>query len=220
MVNKTDIECDVHWKISDFPVPYPDAIEFMEKRVEQIHKGEKSECIWLLEHPPLYTAGTSAEEKDLLTPNRFPVYQTGRGGEYTYHGPGQKIAYIMLDLNKRKKDVRWFIHEVEGWIIDICSEFNIKCTRREGRVGLWVPQPQRGPDIDDKIAAIGIRLRKWVSFHGLSLNLEPNLEHFNGIVPCGIKEHGITSFKKLNTAYTEDQIVKAFKTHFETHFKA
>ncbi len=220
MVNKTDIECDVHWKISDFPVPYPDAIEFMEKRVEQIHKGEKSECIWLLEHPPLYTAGTSAEEKDLLTPNRFPVYQTGRGGEYTYHGPGQKIAYIMLDLNKRKKDVRWFIHEVEGWIIDICSEFNIECARREGRVGRWVPRPRRGPDIDDKIAAIGIRLRKWVSFHGLSLNLEPNLEHFNGIVPCGIKEHGITSFKKLNTAYTEDQIVKAFKTHFETHFKA
>ncbi len=220
MVNKTDFESDVHWKISNSPISYPEALTFMEKRVEQIHKGEKPECIWLLEHPPLYTAGTSAEEKDLLTPNRFPVYKTGRGGEYTYHGPGQKIAYIMLDLNKRKKDVRWFIHEIEGWIIDICTEFNIDCTRREGRVGLWVPQPQRGPNIDNKIAAIGIRLRKWISFHGLSLNLAPNLEHFTGIVPCGIKEHGITSFEKLNIPYTEEQIQKAFKTHFETHFKA
>lgn len=220
MVNKTNLADDVHWKISDSPVPYPEALSFMEERVAQIYKGEAAECIWILEHPPLYTAGTSAQASDLLTPNRFPVYETGRGGEYTYHGPGQKIAYVMLDLNKRKKDVRWFIQEIEGWIIDICADFDIDCYRREGRVGLWVPMPQKGPDIDDKIAALGIRLRKWVSFHGLSLNLNPNLEHFTGIVPCGIKEHGVTSFEKLNRPYTNEEVIASFKTHFKNHFQA
>ena len=218
MVNKKNLANSIHWKISETPVPYPEALNFMEERVAQIYKGEAPECVWLLEHPSLYTAGTSAQESDHLTPNRFPVYETGRGGEYTYHGPGQKIAYVMLNLNKRKKDVRWFIHEIEGWIIDICADFDIDCHRREGRVGLWVPQPQKGPDIDDKIAALGIRLRKWVSFHGASLNLNPNLEHFTGIVPCGIKEHGVTSFAKLNRPYTNDEINAAFKKHFNNHF--
>lgn len=219
MVNKTTNHSDVHWKISNSPVSYPDALKFMEERVTKIIEGSELECIWLLEHPPLYTAGTSAQEQDLLVPDRFPVYKTGRGGEYTYHGPGQRIAYVMLDLNKRRKDVRWFIHEVEGWIIDVCADFNIECSRRDGRVGLWVPRPEKGHEIDDKIAALGIRLRRWVSFHGLSLNLSPELEHFSGIVPCGIKNHGVTSFKDLNINYTQSQIDEAFQKHFNNHFK-
>lgn len=218
MVNNTLNVSDVHWKISTSPVSYPDALEFMEQRVADIFHGREPECIWILEHPPLYTAGTSAVETDLLAPERFPVYQTGRGGEYTYHGPGQRIAYVMLDLNKRRKDVRWFVHELEGWVIDVCADFGITCERREGRVGLWVPRPDKGPMVEDKIAALGIRLRRWVSFHGLSLNVAPDLEHFSGIVPCGISGHGVTSFEVLGKSASAEEIEDAFRRHFSSHF--
>lgn len=224
MVNiKPEISA-IEWKISDAPVLYDEAISFMEERVADIAAGRAPECIWLLEHPALYTAGTSAEASDLLTPNRFPVYKTGRGGEYTYHGPGQRIAYIMLDLNKRRRDVRWFVSEIESWIIAVCARFEVTAERRDGRVGLWVergdkPLTINGQPAEDKIAAIGIRMRRWVSFHGVSLNVAPDLEHFNGIVPCGISEYGVTSFQDLGFQVTmsdvNDALIKEFQSHFQ-----
>ena len=188
----------MEWKISDGLTSYEDALTFMEVRVDAISKGTAEECIWLLEHPPLYTAGTSAQIEDLVDPDRFPVYEAKRGGQYTYHGPGQRVAYVMLDLNQRGKDVRQFVQKLEHWVIDTLDSFNIKGEIREGRVGVWVTRPEKpltvtGQPAEDKIAAIGIRLRKWVSFHGISINVEPDLEHFSGIVPCGITEHGVTS---------------------------
>ncbi len=233
MVNNLILDTDIDWKVSPQPVPYPDAIQFMEQRVNEIIAGKAAECVWLLEHPPLYTAGTSAKQTDLLIPDRFPVYQTGRGGEFTYHGPGQRIIYIMLDLNKRRKDVRWFIEEIEGWIIEVCAEFGINAETREGRVGLWVTHPDASsnsdhqirskgpggmPGREEKIAALGIRMRRWVSFHGASLNLNPELEHFNGIVPCGIKEHGVTSFSNLEKEFSTDQVDEALRRLFHQHF--
>ncbi len=191
----------------------------MEARVAEISAGEAPECIWLLEHPPLYTAGTSARDKDLLTPDRFPVYKTGRGGEFTYHGPGQRIIYVMLDLNRRAKDVRWFVNELEGWVIDACGHLGVKAERREGRVGLWVAQTSEGRSREDKIAALGIRLRKWVSFHGISINVAPDLEHFSGIVPCGISEHGVTSFKALGRDTDFADVDEALKATFDAHFQ-
>lgn len=224
MVNNVLVEQQVEWKISPEPVSYPDALAFMENRVAAIAAGEAAECIWLLEHPPLYTAGTSARESDLLTPERFPVYQTGRGGEYTYHGPGQRVVYIMLDLNKRRRDVRWLVCEIEQWAIDVCAAFGITAERRDGRVGLWVPQQgdaggQDGLVREDKIAAIGIRLRRWVSFHGMSLNVNPALEHFSGIVPCGISEHGITSFHKLGNRVSMNAVDDALAAAFSQRFR-
>lgn len=187
----------VKWEVTKGLVPYPLAVERMEVLVQLIHEGKEPEQVWLLEHPPLYTAGTSASDNDLKDPQRFPVFATGRGGQYTYHGPGQRVAYVMLDLNRRKRDVRAFVAALEQWLINTVGEFNIPGERREERVGIWVPRPEKGADVEDKIAALGIRLRKWVTFHGISLNVEPDLEHFSGIVACGVEKHGQTSLVDL-----------------------
>jgi lipoyl(octanoyl) transferase len=190
-------------------VDYQEALSFMEERVAKIFNGSEEECVWLLEHPPLYTAGTSAKAEDLLNA-QFPVYDTGRGGEYTYHGPGQRVAYIMLNLKERYKepDIKHFIWSLEEWIILTLKEFGITGERREGRVGIWVVNKDKS---EDKIAAIGIRIRRWVSFHGISINLNPDLSHFEGIVPCGIKGHGVTSFEKLGVKATMEDLDKALQ---------
>ena len=197
----------VEWIITPGLVPYDEALAFMEARVAQIQAGTADECLWLLEHPPLYTAGTSARPEDLVDPDRLPVHQARRGGQYTYHGPGQRIVYVMLDLNRRGRDVRAFVAWLEGWVIRTLAEFGIRGEVRAGRVGVWVARPDRptAPDgsvAEDKIAAIGIRLSRWVSFHGLSINVEPDLGHFSGIVPCGIREHGVTSLVDLGLPVT------------------
>lgn len=191
------------WQIAPEPVLYPEAVAFMEARAAAIAEGRQNELIWLVEHPALYTAGSSANAADIVD-RRFPVYETGRGGQYTYHGPGQRVAYAMLDLNHRKQDVRAFVAALESWIILTLAEFNITGERREDRVGVWVKRPDKGDGYEDKIAAIGIRMRKWVSFHGISLNVEPDLTHFSGIVPCGIKEQkfGVTSLVDLGLPVT------------------
>ena len=196
----------LQWIISDEPVNYPEAIAFMEARVAAIAQGTEPECVWLLEHPALYTAGTSANAQDLLTPDRFPVFPTGRGGQYTYHGPGQRIAYVMLDLRKRGSDVRCYIHDLEQWVITALEQFGVRTERREGRVGLWV---DRGHGKEDKIAAIGVRVRRWVTFHGIAINVDPALDHFGGIVPCGIREHGVTSLWDLGHTPTMDEVDSA-----------
>ena len=218
MVNKMEIPSTVTWITSENPQPFNDSLSFMEQRVDEIIAGEASETIWLLEHPSLYTAGTSAKAQDLLTPERFPVFETGRGGEYTYHGPGQRIIYVMLDLNKRKKDVRWFVSELESWVIDVCAVLGVSVDRRDGRVGLWVEKGELGLQQESKIAAIGIRLRRWVSFHGISINVSPNLEHFSGIVPCGLHDYGVTSFEALKTSVTFEDIDAALKETFSKRF--
>lgn len=210
----------VEWKISDALVPYKDALDFMEARVQAIAKGAAEECVWLLEHPPLYTAGTSARREDLTDPERFPVFEARRGGQYTYHGPGQRVVYVMLDLNRRGHDVRCFVRDLEAWVIATLAEFNVTGEIREGRVGVWVerddkPRTASGAKAEDKIAAIGIRLRKWVSFHGISINVEPDLEHFSGIVPCGITEHGVTSLVDLGLPVTMDDLDVALRATFE-----
>jgi lipoyl(octanoyl) transferase len=186
------------WRVEDLPVDYPEAVAFMEARAAAIHAGEADELVWLLEHPPIYTAGTSAKDSDLVDA-RFPVYRTGRGGQFTYHGPGQRVGYVMLDLARRRKDVRGFVHDLEEWLIRTLARFCVKGERREGRVGIWVA---RGGGREDKIAAIGVRVRHWVTFHGVSLNVAPDLSHFSGIVPCGIREHGVTSLADLGIAAT------------------
>ena len=192
----------VQWEISDGEVDYNTALEKMDNYVQKIVSGEADEKIWLLEHPSLYTAGTSASIKDLVEPNRFPVFKTKRGGQYTYHGPGQRVVYVMLDLNKRGKDVKKFVENLEAWIIHTLAEFNVVGQSRSERVGIWVERPDKPKNInglieEEKIAAIGVRLRKWITFHGLSINVDPDLSHFDGIVPCGIKEHGVTSLVDL-----------------------
>ncbi len=205
------------WRISDSPVPYPGALETMEDRVAAIREGAAGELIWLLEHPPLYTAGTSAKEADLLEPSRFPVYRAGRGGQYTYHGPGQRIVYTMLDLRERGPDVRCFVHNLEEWVIQALASFNVKGERREGRVGIWV---DRGGGREDKIAAIGVRIRRWITFHGISINVEPDLSHFDGIVPCGIGETGlgVTSLVDLGLPVTMTDLDVALQESFEGVF--
>lgn len=208
----------VDWYISDTPVSFPQAHDTMEKRVAAIQAGTAREAVWLLEHPPLYTAGTSAQDKDLVQPNRFPVFQTGRGGQYTYHGPGQRIAYVMLDLNRRKKDVRAFVTELEHWIIETLDQFNIKGERRDDRVGVWVGRPDLGQTREDKIAALGIRIRRWVTFHGISINIAPDLSHFDGIVPCGITGHGVTSFEDLGHLSAMNEVDMALREVFEALF--
>jgi len=182
----------VEWKVRPGLLPYPEAVDFMEARVEEIAAGNAPELVWLVEHPPIYTEGTSADPADLIDP-RFPVFKTGRGGQYTYHGPGQRVAYVMLDLKRRKPDVRAYVHNLEEWLIRTLARFTVKGERREGRVGIWVQRGSR----EDKIAAIGVRLRHWVSYHGISLNVDPDLSHFSGIVPCGVREHGVTSLADL-----------------------
>ncbi len=205
------------WRISDTPVLYPDAVSTMEERVAQIREGIANELIWLLEHPSLYTAGTSAQEADLLEPERFPVFRAGRGGQYTYHGPGQRIAYTMLDLRQRGPDVRCFVHNLEEWVIRALATFNVKGERREGRVGIWV---DRGGGREDKIAAVGVRIRRWVTFHGISINVEPDLEHFSGIVPCGIdaQKFGVTSLVDLGLPVTMMDLDIALRESFGTVF--
>ena len=201
---------------ADHPVAYPDAVAFMEQRVAQIVDGTARECLWFLEHPALYTSGTSANPADLVQPDRFPVYDTKRGGEYTYHGPGQRVVYIMLDLRKRGRDVKCFVRQVENWIIQTLDDFNIKGHITPGRVGVWVPRPDKGPDMEDKIAAIGMRIRRWVSFHGISINVEPDLSHFGGIVPCGIADQGVTSMVDLGYPVAMSELDKALLDNFET----
>jgi lipoyl(octanoyl) transferase len=203
----------VEWKISDNLVPYPEAVSAMETRAAFIAAGASSEQVWLLEHPSIYTAGTSAREADLVDA-RFPVFRTGRGGQYTYHGPGQRIGYVMLDLKQRKPDIRAFVHDLEEWLIETLSMFNVKGERREGRVGIWV---QRGGR-EDKIAALGVRVRRWVSFHGVSLNVDPDLTHFNGIVPCGVREHGVTSLVNLGVPVSMTDVDIALKQSFAKIF--
>ena len=207
------------WKISDQPVAYPDALAEMEARAAAIAAGEAGEQVWLLEHPPIYTAGTSAQDTDLIDA-RFPVYHTGRGGQFTYHGPGQRVGYVMLDLKRRKPDVRAYVRDLEQWLIETLAEFNVKGERREGRVGIWV---QRGPTSllnarEDKIAALGVRIKRWVTLHGVALNVEPDLTHFTGIVPCGIRAHGVTSLADLGIPATMADVDVALKRSFRKIF--
>jgi len=180
----------MEWRISDGLIDYAQAVQAMEARVAAIRAGQAEELVWLLQHPPLYTAGTSAKDTDLLQPDRLPVYRTGRGGQYTYHGPGQRIAYVMLDLQRREMDIRQYVGLLEEWLIATLGRFNLRGERRDGRVGIWI---DRGQGREDKIAAVGVRVRRWVTYHGVALNVEPDLSHYAGIVPCGIQEHGVTS---------------------------
>ncbi|MDB5558933.1 MAG: lipoate-protein ligase [Enterovirga sp.] len=206
------------WRIADRPVPYDEALAAMDARVAAIAEGRAPELVWLLEHPPLYTAGTSADDRDLVEPNRFPVFRTGRGGQYTYHGPGQRVAYVMLDLNRRTPDLRRFVAALEAWLILTLDAFNIRGERREDRVGVWVRRPEKGEGVEDKIAAIGIRVRRWVTFHGVSLNVEPDLSHFSGIVPCGVTRHGVTSLVDLGLPVTMEDADVALRKAFEEIF--
>ena len=211
-------ETPVEWVVSDGLVDYEAAVGEMEARAEAISKGEASERIWLVEHPPLYTAGTSAQDADLLDTKTFPVYRTGRGGQYTYHGPGQRVAYVMLNLKARRPDVRLFVSALEDWIIRTLDEFNVKGERREDRVGVWVKRPELAKDREDKIAALGIRVRRWVTFHGLSINVDPDLDHFQGIVPCGVQDHGVTSLVDLGLPVTMTDLDVALRRQFEAQF--
>jgi len=209
----------VEWRIAPGLTPYDQALTFMEERAAAIREATAGEMIWLVEHPPLYTAGTSAKPSDLIDPERFPVFNAGRGGEYTYHGPGQRVAYVMLDLKTRREDVRAFVSALEEWIIRTLASFNVKGERRDGRVGVWVARPDKpalpdGSPMEDKIAAIGVRLRKWVSFHGIAINVEPELEHFGGIVPCGIANYGVTSLVDLGLPVTMNDVDVALKNAF------
>ncbi len=208
----------VEWVVASEPVPYPVAVAEMEARVAAIAAGEAAERVWLLEHPPLYTGGVSAKASDLLDAARFPVFETGRGGQFTYHGPGQRVAYVMLDLNARGKDVRLFVRGLEQWLIAALGAFNVEADVRDGRVGVWVTRKGPGWSREDKIAAIGVKVRKWVSFHGISLNVEPDLSHFDGIVPCGITEHGLTSLVDLGLPVTMDEADAALKAAFQGVF--
>ncbi len=211
------------WITSVGQTDYEASVAEMEARVAGIAQGTKDEAIWLVEHPPLYTAGTSAQVADLTDPDLFPVYESKRGGQYTYHGPGQRVAYVMLNVGDRGRDVRKFVQQMEDWVIATLAEFNVKGERRDGRVGVWVvrhdkPLTAAGIPPEDKIAAIGVRLRKWVSFHGLSINVEPDLSHFEGIVPCGIREHGVTSLVDLGLPVTMDDLDVALKKTFAETF--
>ena len=215
----------VDWITAPGLTAYEDAANWMEARADTIYAGTADECIWLVEHPPLYTAGTSAKPADLTDPDRFPVHTSKRGGQYTYHGPGQRVAYVMLDVGKRGRDVRRFVQELEAWVIATLAEFNVVGEIREGRVGVWVvrkdkPLTATGQPAEDKVAAIGIRLRKWVSFHGLSINVEPDLDHFTGIVPCGITQHGVTSLVDLGLPVTMDDVDVALRRSFDLVFDA
>jgi lipoyl(octanoyl) transferase len=209
----------VVWQISDSLVAYAEAVAAMETRAAAIGAGEAPELVWLLEHPPLYTSGTSAKPADLLDP-RFPLHATGRGGQITYHGPGQRVAYVMLDLKRRRPDVRAYVAGLEQWIIATLAHFNVKGERREDRVGVWVKRPDKGPGHEDKIAAIGVRLKRWVSFHGIAINVEPDLSHFSAIVPCGISDprYGVTSLVDLGLPVTMEDLDIALRAAFEEVF--
>ena len=188
-----EVPADIEWRVSDAPVAFEEALAFMEERAAAIREGSARECVWLLEHPPLFTAGTSADPSELFNPLALPVYQAGRGGRYTYHGPGQRVAYVMLDLDKRGKDIRCFVHALEGWMIDTLGQLGVAAHRAEGRIGIWVGEGAA----EQKIGALGVRVKRWVTLHGLALNVAPDLAHFSGIIPCGIAEYGVTSLEKL-----------------------
>jgi lipoyl(octanoyl) transferase len=209
----------VEWRVSDAPVAYDVALAAMDERVAAIASGTAPELVWLLEHPSLYTAGTSARPEDLVEA-RFPVHQTGRGGQFTYHGPGQRVAYAMLDLNRRRPDVRAYVATLEEWIIRTLATFNVRGERREDRVGVWVRRPDKGPGFEDKIAAIGIRVRKWVTLHGIAINVEPELAHFSGIVPCGVSEqrYGVTSLADLGLPVSMAEVDRMLRREFEAVF--
>lgn len=212
----------IDWAVSSGLTEYEPAVAAMERRAAAIHDGQARELVWLLEHPPLYTAGVSAKAEDLLAPDRFPVFRSGRGGQFTYHGPGQRVAYVMLDLRKRGRDVTRFVHDLERWLIGALDRFNVKGDVREGRVGVWVERKGAGWVREDKIAAIGVRLRKWVSFHGIAFNVEPELEHFSGIMPCGISasQFGVTSLVDLGLPVTMADADAALRAAFEDVFGA
>jgi lipoyl(octanoyl) transferase len=199
----------VEWRVAPGQTPYPEAVAFMEERAAAIATGHRPELVWLVEHPPIYTAGTSAKESDLLDA-RFPVFKTGRGGQFTYHGPGQRVGYVMLDLKQRGGDVRAFVRDLEEWLIRALAQFNVEGERREGRVGIWVRRGTR----EDKIAALGVRVRRWVTFHGVSINVDPDLSHFDGIVPCGIREHGVTSLADLGLPVSMADVDVALRRTF------
>jgi lipoyl(octanoyl) transferase len=209
----------VEWLISETPVPYPEALAAMDARAADIAAGRAAELVWLLEHPPLYTSGTSGKAQDLLDP-RFPVFATGRGGQLTYHGPGQRVAYAMLDLKQRQPDVRAYVAGLEQWIIRTLATFNVRGERREDRVGVWVRRPDKGEDFEDKIAAIGVRLKRWVSLHGIAINVEPDLSHFDAIVPCGVADprYGVTSLADLGHLATMTDVDVALRQAFEQVF--
>ena len=206
----------IEWRVSETPVDYAAAVEEMEGRVAAIRAGSAAELVWLLEHPPLYTAGTSARDDELLEPRRLPVHRAGRGGRYTYHGPGQRIAYVMLDLRRRGQDVRCYVHQLEEWIIRTLARFAVRGERRDGRVGIWVVRPSGN---EEKIAAIGVRVRQWITYHGVALNVDPELEHYRGIVPCGISEHGVTSLAELGIAASMGEIDTALRRAFAEVFE-
>lgn len=215
MASKMPTTNDVEWRISDELVPYEAAVADMERRVTAIRAGAASELVWLLEHPPLYTAGTSAQPRDLIEPALFPVHATGRGGQYTYHGPGQRIAYVMLDLQLRGTDLHAFINKLEEWLIGTLANFGLKGERRAGRVGIWIDE---GGGCESKIAAIGVRVRRWVTFHGVALNVTPDLSHYRGIVPCGIRDHGVTSLQGQGIRATLPEVDAALKVNFARTF--
>ncbi len=208
----------VLWMSSPAPVSYPDAVDAMERHADAIRRDGAPELVWLLEHPAIYTAGTSAKAGDLLEPERFPVFQTGRGGQYTYHGPGQRVAYLLLDLDRRGRDVRCFVHSIEGWVIGALALLGVKAHAREGRPGIWVARPDKGAAAEDKIAAIGIRVRRWVSFHGVSINVAPELDHYSGITPCGIADQGVTSLSDLGQNRSMAEVDQALAATFPNHF--
>jgi lipoyl(octanoyl) transferase len=208
----------VEWAVEDGLVSYEEAVAAMEARVAAIAEGRARERVWLLEHPPLYTAGTSARADDLVEPARFPVFRSGRGGQFTYHGPGQRVAYVMLDLNRRKPDLRAYVAALEAWLIGTLAAFDIRGERREDRIGVWVRRPERGAGAEGKIAAIGIRVRRWVTFHGVSLNVGPDLSHFSGIVPCGVRDQGVTSLLDLGVRATMAEADAAMRSAFEQVF--
>lgn len=210
-----DHPADIEWRVSDKPVPYADALAFMERRAAAIREGTARECIWLLEHPPLFTAGTSADPAELSNPLDFPVYEAGRGGRYTYHGPGQRVGYVMLDLEKRGKDVRRFVHCLEGWMIDALADLDVSAHRAEGRIGIWVGEGTK----EAKIGALGVRVKRWVSLHGFALNVAPDLSHFGGIVPCGIAEFGVTSLAELGKQIALTRVDTALKRSFQPFLK-
>lgn len=214
----SQIGAAVDWLVEDAPVPYQTALETMAARADAIASGTANELVWLLEHSPLYTAGTSAKPEDLIAPDRFPVHHVGRGGQYTYHGPGQRVAYVMLDLTRRARDVRAFVATLEDWLIATLAAFNIAGERRQDRVGVWVRRPEKGADCEDKIAALGIRVRRWVTMHGISLNVEPDLTHFEGIVPCGVQDHGVTSLADLGLPVTMPEVDMVLRSEFEQRF--
>lgn len=213
----------VRWRIAGEPVFYEDAVAFMESEAAAIADGRADELVWLLEHPPVYTAGTSAKPSGLIAADRFPVHKTGRGGEYTYHGPGQRVAYVLLDLKRRRQDVRAYVSALEALVIGTLASMNVRGERREDRVGVWVARPERPPlpdgsPAEDKIAALGVRLRRWVTFHGLALNVDPDLEHFSGIVPCGITGYGVTSLADLGILVTMPEVDMLLRAAFEDVF--